>query len=79
MKAVNLSQKEAEFLMQNIGLQDSIMARFSEGEFTLDEDEADQVRDLCIDKLDTVGFDENYEPTPIGIVLEKLIDLLYVS
>ena len=32
----------------------------------LSEDEADELRDICADKLDTSGFDIDYKPTEFG-------------
>lgn len=40
---------------------------------------ADTLRDLCGDELQIHGFDENYEPTTLGKILESLIDKLYVG
>lgn len=40
---------------------------------------ADELRDLCADRLDTHGFDENYNPTEEGRKLESLIDTLYID
>ena len=45
----------------------------------IDDDIADELRDLCADRLDTHGFDINYNPTAEGSRLEALIDKLYVK
>lgn len=37
-----------------------------------------EMRDACSDLLQRIGFDENYEPTKEGIILERLIDELFV-
>ena len=42
-------------------------------------DLADELRDHCTDRLDTHGFDINYNPTEEGKRLEDLIDKLYVG
>jgi hypothetical protein len=43
----------------------------------LNEDIASTIRDWAGDKLQKVGFDDNYELTSSGKQLEELIDLLY--
>jgi hypothetical protein len=43
------------------------------------ESGADTLRDLCGDRLQVEGFDENYQPTKLGRILESLIDKLYVK
>lgn len=37
-----------------------------------------ELRDACSDLLQRIGFDESYEPTKEGLVLERLIDELFV-
>lgn len=39
--------------------------------------DADVIRDLCGDALQERGFDERYEPTGVGKVLETLIDKFF--
>lgn len=46
---------------------------------TISDDVADELRDLCTEKLDTHGFNVNYEPTELGKKLEELIDKLYIG
>lgn len=43
----------------------------------ISSDECDYLRDLCTDKLDQSGFDDNYRPNHLGERLETLIDKLY--
>ena len=45
----------------------------------ISDDLADELRDLCTERLDTHGFGIDYNPTEEGIALEKLIDKLYVG
>ena len=45
----------------------------------ISEDQADELSDYCTDRLDVIGFDENYEPTDVGKKLEALVDKLYVG
>ncbi|WP_055666133.1 hypothetical protein [Desnuesiella massiliensis] len=81
---LNCSQKE--YLLKNL-LNDSellsIVANITQKNnlYYVDvaDDEADSIRDLCCDKLDIYGFDENYELTSEGEILEELINLFYVD
>jgi hypothetical protein len=43
------------------------------------EDQADEIRDKCSEKLQFVGFNEKYELTNEGKLLEDLIDKLFIS
>lgn len=42
----------------------------------VDENIADQISDWASEKLQVVGFDENYNLTEEGIILEGIIDRL---
>jgi hypothetical protein len=48
-------------------------------QFEISNDIADEIRDLCSEKLQIVGFDEKYRLTEKGKLLEDLIDLFCVS
>jgi hypothetical protein len=41
--------------------------------------QADELRDCCTDRLDEIGFDENYELTEEGAKLEILVDKLFIG
>ncbi|MFC3357012.1 MULTISPECIES: hypothetical protein [Sphingobacterium] len=45
----------------------------------LDEETADEIRDWAMDKQVQVGFDENYELTSEGTILEELVDAFYIE
>ncbi|MPT35427.1 MAG: hypothetical protein E2604_10145 [Flavobacterium sp.] len=45
----------------------------------VDEATADEIRDWASEKLQEKGFDENYELTPEGKILEELIDVFYIG
>ncbi len=45
--------------------------------YRLTTEQIDGMRDLCADRLQIVGFDESYEPTEEGRLLESLLDKLY--
>lgn len=42
-------------------------------------DEMDALRDACSDLLLRIGFDESYAATPVGNMLEDLIDKLFIG
>ena len=43
------------------------------------DDEADDLRELCMDCLQVAGFGPDYEPNQKGQRLERLIDQLFVG
>jgi hypothetical protein len=43
----------------------------------IDDDTADEIRDLAVENLQVRGFDANYNLTKKGIILEELIDIFY--
>ncbi len=45
----------------------------------IDDKLADELRDLCTDKLDVCGYDENYNLNENGKILDALVDKLYVK
>ncbi|WP_046758567.1 hypothetical protein [Kordia jejudonensis] len=46
-------------------------------EIVLDEESIENIRDLALNKLETHGFDENYDLNNEGNILQSLIDKLY--
>ena len=82
---IKLSNEQKIFLIENVISQDqfTIIDKFkrvfNKWEININEDIIDNIRDLCIDKLQIVGFDENYKLNKDGIILEELIDLFYVE
>ena len=45
----------------------------------ISEDQVDEMRDLCGEQLQIVGFDEKYELTQEGKILESLVDKLFTG
>ena len=43
------------------------------------DDLKDEIRDRCIERLDLTGYDQNYNLTPTGKILENLIDKLFIG
>lgn len=75
---IKLNQNEIHFLLNNLEL-DINETPLLNSNLPIDEDFADKLRDMCIDKLDFCGYDENYEPNKIGKELNKLIDKLFIG
>ena len=69
---VNTLLSEREDLLQQI----SIIPKDDIIEVVMDEDIGDEIRELAGDIVG-LHFDENYEPTKIGVILESIIDKLY--
>ena len=46
---------------------------------SVSEDLANEIRDLCGEQLQIAGFDEKYELTPEGEILESLIDKFFIG
>ena len=42
----------------------------------LSDDQVDELGDLVTEELAVQGFDADYKPTPYGVELENLIDVL---
>lgn len=79
---ITLSRTEVLFMLMMLqltpGLRQVLEAIADKGG-DIDDDIADELRDLCTDRLDEIGFDENYEPTKDGEKLQGLIDKLFVG
>ena len=46
---------------------------------TISENQSDELRDILGKQLQLVGFDEQYNPTPEGEMLESLIDKFFIK
>jgi len=83
MKIIKLNKAQFDYLDYVLSEQQDLSSKLKikiENQFvyiTIDDDTADQIRDCVGEELQRVGFDENYELTPEGIILENLIDLFY--
>lgn len=78
-----LTLQDIQFMLTVVTLTDDLRERLevlaSEQNKAISDDMADELRDLCADRLDTHGFDEDYNPTEEGERLEFLIDKLYIG
>lgn len=39
----------------------------------------EEIREICIDKLQLIGFNSDGEPNEYGLMLEDLIDIFYID
>ena len=81
---VKLSDAEIEYLSKADFLTQAQREQFSGdagggATLTLDLNAAEQFRDAFSEQLARVGFDENYEPTAEGTMLEELIDRFHCA
>ncbi|HTE02122.1 MAG TPA: hypothetical protein VK668_22695 [Mucilaginibacter sp.] len=45
----------------------------------IDEDVVDEIRDWAGERLQKVGFDENYDLNQEGVILDSIVDKLYIG
>jgi hypothetical protein len=84
---INLTKKEYDYLINNLlNNHEEIFSKlkFSENNINsidvhLEEDIADNIRELAEDEIGMNCFDKNYEPTEEGWILEHFIDKFYVG
>jgi len=79
---ITLSKSDIIFMLTILKLTPElhqVLERLVVSSGEVDEDTAEELRELCTECLDEVGFDENYEPTKDGEKLEELIDKLFVG
>ena len=86
MIKIKLNNKEYLYLCQNRCLSDKykIKSRSKKNENDIcilecTEDQVDEIRDKCSERLQIVGFDKNYELTQEGKILEILIDKFFMG
>jgi hypothetical protein len=85
MRTVALSDAELKYLADASYLPEGIDTTTKSlegstgrgGMLTVSAAEAEHLRSLFTERLAEVGFDENYELTPEGSMLEALIDRFY--
>jgi hypothetical protein len=84
MIEVSLNKNEYGYLCQKPFFQDKFQNHIFYSKenkmflLKISEDEADELRDLCGEQLQITGFDEKYDLTPEGKILDSLIDRLLV-
>lgn len=70
---------DARFLLDVLDLPDALRHRLEADHVELSDDDADELRDLCGERLQSHGFGPSYAPTEEGRRLEELINALYVG
>jgi len=80
---ITLRFDEVQFMLTTlplpIHLKDELSRLGKDENKSISDVTADELRDLCLDRLDTHGFDACYAPTEEGKLLESLIDKLFVG
>lgn len=83
---ISLTKQEFDYLTQGNFLPRKLLrliyeATQSGDRFIVDltDEDADNIRDHCGDRLQEVGFNETYEPTEIGMIIEDLIDKFFTG
>lgn len=83
---VTLSTRERRFLLSSVPISDrqSNALRLAKRKWwqwiiDIDDDDAEEIRELCEDKMQEIGFDRNYWPTRTGRILESLIDKFFTG
>ena len=86
MLKIGLNKSEYIYLCQASFLEDKHKKMFfsseqHDGKYVLKipENQADEIRDLCGERLQMVGFDENYELNQEGKILESLVDKFFIE
>lgn len=85
--AVNLFPDEIEYFRKANFLAPHLVAALEAAEcegdtrfvLKISRDRAEEFRSAMTERLAKVGFDDNYEPTSEGSLLEELIDRFYVA
>lgn len=78
-----------KYLVESLGLSNRLIDRLSAEvkesvhikkiKISLTADEAEEIRELCGDKLQQCGFDKKYNLTKEGHILEDLVDILFTG
>ena len=86
MLIIELNKNEYDFLFHLPFLNEEFKDLFLSSEkhedmylLKISENQADEIRDLCVEHLQIVGFDEKYELTLEGKILESLIDKFFIG
>jgi hypothetical protein len=83
---VELTRKEHEMLTTKVPMPEALRGVIRSARQTgrkwhleLSDDDAEEIRDLCGDTLQQIGFDEHYEPNKAGWILEGLVDKFFTG
>jgi hypothetical protein len=79
---ISLSREDVRYMLAMLELTPDlrqVLEQLTAEGGPIGEEQADELRDRCNDKLDVCGYDENYDLNQDGKKLEALVDKLYVS
>lgn len=79
---IKISYRDVQFLKGHLALKGKLSSKLdaaTERGVLLTGSEADELRDLCGDRLMFCGFDEDYVANAHGKRLEEMIDKLFVG
>ncbi len=79
---ISLSSDEIKFMLMILQLTPDLHQVLEDISITggaINDDQADELRDLCNDQLDVCGYDEHYKLNENGKKLELLVDKLFVG
>lgn len=79
---MRLAREDIDYMLRVLELSADLRNKLelaAAGRAELSLEEADELRDLCGDRLQTHGFGEDYEATEEGTRLERLIDELFIG
>ena len=87
MKLIKLNSDEFFHIISSCFLPNELIEMINESYeksgnnylLSISEDSADQLRDLFSDQLQVAGFDENYNLTKEGKIIENLIDKFFIG
>ncbi len=86
MLKINLSKIEYTYLSQASFLPKKVKTMLPPKDqaadgcmLTVSEEQADEIRDLCGERLQIAGFDKDYALTQEGEILEDLIDKFFTA
>ena len=86
MVNIKLNKNEYNYLCRALFLKDEFRKLLFSSEqlnstyvLKISENHADAIRDLCGEQLQIAGFDEKYELTSEGRILESLVDKLFTG
>jgi len=86
MLRVRINSTEYNYLCQSSFLNDKhkklLLAAQKDGDeylIEVSDDQADEIRDLCGEHLQVAGFDEHYELSSEGRILESLVDKFFYA
>lgn len=75
---IKIDNSQKEYILKNLEISSQAKASLGQSNI-LDDDTADEIREACIYKLDFCGYDKSYNETKDGVILNRLIDILYIG